>query len=775
MKRIYSYIGCLVVFLLVLVACKDEVYVHPSEAGIPLAADIDVTIDVDQSINQVTFSVSNKRCMPVWIFDGKTYSTVNGLSKIYAKAGTYTVEVKLANANGVSDGSITKEFTINNTVVDFSAYIKRLAGDDKKEWMMAKGEQGHLGCGESGSDGLGWYSASPNEKAAMGLYDDVVTFGTDKSYHYNPGAGGTVFVNTGCSAFSEFNTNDGNDFMATVSEQTATYDFDIMGDDVYVTLPQRTLFPYIPNDAIYNSPRYKILSITPSKMELVADNGEIAWHYTLVSGETIKPGGYDADNACNMWNATNFTNEFWYAPGWAQIADPGFDINGNSYKVTLPEATTDQWQGQVKFLTDMATNSVNNYDFSAIFNSTKDHKGVTVKLVKTGDDDVYYFADMIKLKAYEDYTFIQTDMPGLDMDQVSLVLDFGGNEENTEVTISRIVLKEHSCDDGTVIAPPVEEDDVTWLPDAASNLWNSTTYTNFFYYAPGWAQIADPTIEVNGNSYKIALPTATSDQWQAQVHFKTEMSTNSATAYDFRCIFNATQDMKGVTVKLTLEGDDDTFYFTERVDLKAYEEYIFKQINMEGIDMDKVNLVFDFGGNADNTEVTVSSIVLQEHGAGKVSWNADSSCNLWNGATYNNTFYYAPGWAQIADPVIDVNGNSYKIGLPSATSDQWQAQVHFCTDMASNSANSYDFHCILSSTQDMSGATIKLTKEGDDNTFYFTERVKLAAFEDYVFEMTGMAGIDMEKINLVFDFGGNADNTEVTVSKIIFKESGCNN
>ena len=213
MKRIYNYIGCLFMLLLALSGCKDEVYVHPSEAGIPLATDMDITIDVDQEINQVTFSISNKKCMPVWIFDGKTYSTVNGLSKIYTKAGTYSVEVKVANANGVSDGSITKEFTIDNTIVDFSAYIKRLAGDDQKEWMMAKGEAGHLGCGESGSDGLGWYSASANEKAAWGLYDDIVTFGADKSYIYNPGAGGSVFVNPGYTLFIHYYPNVGIYFM----------------------------------------------------------------------------------------------------------------------------------------------------------------------------------------------------------------------------------------------------------------------------------------------------------------------------------------------------------------------------------------------------------------------------------------------------------------------------------------------------------------------------------------------------------------------------------
>ena len=138
MKRIYSYLASLLILLLAFTACSPEDVMHPSEAGLPLAADIDVDITVDQTINQVTFTMNNKGCMPVWIFDGKTYSTVNGISKIYGKAGTYTVDVKVANANGISDGVVTKSFTIDNSIVDFTSYIKKMAGDTTKAWMIAK-------------------------------------------------------------------------------------------------------------------------------------------------------------------------------------------------------------------------------------------------------------------------------------------------------------------------------------------------------------------------------------------------------------------------------------------------------------------------------------------------------------------------------------------------------------------------------------------------------------------------------------------------------------
>ena len=91
---------------------------------------------------------------------------------------------------------------------------------------------------------------------------------------------------------------------------------------------------------------------------------------------------------------------------------------------------------------------------------------------------------------------------------------------------------------------------------------------------------------------------------------------------------------------------------------------------------------------------------------------------------------------------------------------------------------------VLNSSQKLK-ATLKMVLHGDDNAFYFVERVDLAAYEDYTFEQTAkstlytfeqtaMPGIDMNNVDFVLDFGSNPDNTEVTVSNIILKESSCN-
>ncbi|MBX2966571.1 MAG: hypothetical protein KF845_10525 [Cyclobacteriaceae bacterium] len=620
MKRIFSNTYFLsVLMLFVAVSCMEE-YNRPSEKDVPLAANIDVDIVVDQEINQVTFNLKNKSSYPVWIFEEPNrteYSTINGLTKIYAVAGTYTVEIKIGNTNGVSDGSITRTFTINNSMVNFDLYVGMLAGSGTKNWSIARTEAAHLACGPSGTIGTEWWSAAPDEKANEGVYDDLLTFGNDYSYTYNPGSGGTVYVNKDVTVplLAPHNTHDGNDFMAPVSEQNTTYSIVAEGNDVFVVFPAGTLFPYIANDDAYNTPKYKLAGISSSRIVLVIDNGGIAWHYILTAGKG--PGGYDPNNDCNKWKTATFNTWFWYAPGWNQIADPGFEADGNSYRITLPEATFEQWQAQMAFLTNMSTEASKKYDFSAIINSNKAHGNVTVKLVHESDDGVFYFEEGITLKANEDYTFIKTGMDGMDIQNLRLFLDFGGNEANTIVTVSRIVLKENSCDDGTVIEEPEEPDNVNWLPNSDCNLWKNVDFVNHFYYAPGWSPIyegpAYSGFTGNTNSYTISYPTATSDQWQNQVHFRTtNIATTVDKSYDFRCILNSTKNINGVTIKLTKVGDDATAFFTRRVNIIAFEDHVFKMPNMEGLDIDNISLVFDFGGNPDNTEVTISSIILKE-------------------------------------------------------------------------------------------------------------------------------------------------------------------
>lgn len=43
-----------------------------------------------------------------------------------------------------------------------------------------------------------------------------------------------------------------------------------------------------------------------------------------------------------MWKSAVVAEPaFYYAPGWVQIANPEYTLNGSTYKVTLPIATTE--------------------------------------------------------------------------------------------------------------------------------------------------------------------------------------------------------------------------------------------------------------------------------------------------------------------------------------------------------------------------------------------------------------------------------------------------
>ena len=66
MKTIWQYIA-IAALAVSAAACTPE-YPVPTQAGLPQASDLDVTITVDQETNYVTFVMNNKGVVPVWIF-----------------------------------------------------------------------------------------------------------------------------------------------------------------------------------------------------------------------------------------------------------------------------------------------------------------------------------------------------------------------------------------------------------------------------------------------------------------------------------------------------------------------------------------------------------------------------------------------------------------------------------------------------------------------------------------------------------------------------------
>lgn len=441
-------------------ACSEDSVYNVDINAVPMAADYadNINITVDQATNTAYFEFTGKGVYPVWIIDGKSYSSAHTFSRYYRKAGEYSVEVKIGNANGMSQGTLTKTFTIDKTAMN--------------------------------------------------------------------GFGGFVYE-------SDF----------------------------------------------------------------------------------------------NLWNgATKKEPSFFYAPGWNQIANPAYSFDGDAYTVTLPEATTEQWQAQMHIGTDICLEEGKKYDGSFIFTSTMDMKNITLKIHPDGDDDdddshSFFPNQKINLTAGEPATFWFSELEAVvPMDNLVFTLDFGGNPAGVEVTVENFVIKDHANDDGTVLPDLPSTPEPDWADvNSADNLWAGCTFTNSFYYAPGWSQIADPVLTFDGKNFSVELPTATTDQWQAQVMFHTDLSADTSTPYDFKITLKSNCDLGSVMVKLvqTDEPDakhDNNFFFAETVALAADAPTTFWVAGVKAAEaMHAISLVLDFGGCADNTVVEVSDIILQVH------------------------------------------------------------------------------------------------------------------------------------------------------------------
>ena len=646
MNKIYNKVTSGVLFsllactALLFTACSPEEFEGADPNGLPTVSGVDFNISVDQETNQMVATYTPQPgTYPVWILDGTSYSTLQEVGYKNSEAGTHTIELRLGNRNGISQTGIKKEYTFNETKIDYSNDFRRIAN---KEWRIDHKEVAHMACGPAGTAGTGWWSAQPDEKKDFGVYDDRIIFSADNlkggAFTYNAGVDGLTYVNTGTTKWGSH----GEDWDAVIvdGEQVSSWSFEVydwedadgnVTKQTYIQLAPNTAFPYISSDEQYENPRFRIESLTAKKMVLIYEpkNRSIAWRLIFTSDPEEKGFfGFDANSDFNMWKNVDYNMFFWYAPGWNQIADPTFEAGNNDYTVFLPEATTDQWQAQMAFkTTNISTSADKNYDFSCILTSDKDLNGVTVKLVMDGDDNVFYFADRIDLKAGESYIFWKRDMPGIDMERVNLFFDFGGCQAGTTVNISNIVLKDHANDDGTVLPVIPDEPTVEWVdvnsPDNLGAGFNTAGTMGFWWADGGWQQIADPGFSFANGVYTITANDATSAEWQAQCSITgVPLHIEKGQGYDVRVTITTNMDLARATVKVNKDpdvtNDPNTLCYNGKFALEDGEN-VLQFVNVVAkngediIEFDQGKMIFDFGGCPAGFEAKISNIIIQKH------------------------------------------------------------------------------------------------------------------------------------------------------------------
>ena len=787
-------------------ACSPDEFEGANPNGIPTMEGVDFQITVDQETNQMVANYSPAAgTYPVWILDGTAYSTLNEVGYKNDEAGTHTVELRLGNRNGISQAGIKKEYTFNETKIDYSADFRRITG---KEWRIDNKEAAHMGCGEAGTDGSNWWAAGPDDKKAFGVYDDRLTFTAETrkggNYTYSAGEDGMTYVNKE----TQWANGATEDVDVALGDQTATWNFEELDwtdkdgnvtKQRYIRLSANTLFPYISSDAQYADPLFRVEQLTNSKIVLVYDKPDrsIAWRFILTSKEGEKEfTGFDPNSDFNLWKGITPTMSFYYNPdpSWGNEQTDYFASlfkgGDNEYDVTIPQECFSEWQAQVHFHTNLVTSAAINYDFSCILNADRDIEGVVVKLTNEDDTEAIIDAHNVNLKAGEDYIFWMSDIAGKVLNPVKLVLDFGHATGETHVNISSIVLKDHANDDGTVLPNenPVNPDApvMDWEYESDANQWkavdNGTLFDAFgYYFAAGsdWHPIDYTEATHNGDTYELTLPAENGEsQWQSQFHIDTKLTASAAKAYNFYMVMEVDNDCPQVTIKLTDAGDNN-FFCEGRHDVKADEPFIYKVTGAtlkEGKDAEAIRLFFDFGGSPANTHVKISKIFFEE----AVTLNYDDADNLWKTVDDGSMFdafgyYFASGsdWHPIDYTEVTHNGDTYELTLPAENGEsQWQSQFHIDTKLKASAAKQYNFQLQMETDADCPGVTIKLTDAGDTN-FFCEGRHDITADEPFVYTLknaTLKEGKDADAIRLFFDFGGSPVGTHVKISKIVFKE-----
>ena len=826
MKRFFKYIAVAMAMSLLAIGCTTEI-LTPDQNKLPEASSLDVVIDVDQATNYVTFSVKNTALVPMWIFgedkiDGKANKkyayTGNGVSLRIREAGTHQVEVKAYNAHGISVGSKIVEYTLDNTYrdpFDPTPYMKAIAG----EWQWNSEVAGHFGCGEPGTDGTNWWSCGANEKADWSLYDDRMTFTADGVYTYNPGDG-QVYVNKDSGFKNEYNTNDGNDYLAPIDEYTTSYTIENSWNDagieeIYLVLPEGSNLSYIPNPEALTSPRWRFLETKTSaikkKMSLVIDNGGIAWKYEFIPAVKVatpeellagtsaegKVWVLDTESRGHLGCGESVENPAgWWAAGANEKAGTGLYDDEITFYPDGKYTYSSGADGKMYInwgVTAIGPNPGAEPDIDIEWpftESTYAFDGETITLA-ANTPMVYVPSDHVWANPIFHVTAISetsltvvADNPGCYWQMIFKARDIqgpagptlNGTELPAEISVSQgdlIEVGNLNLDEIWVDPDFFEvsgnalkfkavagdyhfsyDKNAKWIKVVPMYNGAKATYENgkaLWIIGDGGGK---PTTDylIGWNTGEAPLPCAQIGENTYQITLAMKAEGGSVKVFgqaDWGLEW--TKDKYGTVTDngfFHVPGDDGNIHTIEGTE-PGY--YTFTFVDNDGI-----------------LDMTVDKVKETVFDA------SDATHNMWlNKNLLSMSYYYAPGWAQIADPAVEEDGNSYVISLPEATTDQWQAQVAFHTDMTSSAAKTYDFQCVLTSNQDHPGVTIKLVLSGggdNDNIFYFADRHPLKADEEYAYRMADMPGIDMDKISLFFDFGGNAAGTEVNVRDVLFQE-----
>lgn len=772
MKKLFKYIAALAASVMAF-GCYPEV-LTPDAGMIPSASEFDIDIAIDDETNFVTFTMNNPGVVPMWIFgdqkidkaDNNKYAyTANGITLRFREEGVHYLEVKAYNANGVSLGSLDTSFVMKQTYhdpFDAAPYIKKLA----QKWQWNYEKDGHFGCGPNMNEPATWWSAKANEKADWGLYDDIMTFTDTFTYTFNPGKDNLVYVNAGFSALGS--SPDGNDFCVEIPEYTTTYtlenNWNEAGiEEIWLSLPAQKNLSYIPNQSMYDEPRFLVSSLSASEVKLAAknvengldDNGNmtyISWLYNLVPAgaspaellagsddkgkvwilDSAKKGhigcGEQVATPDGWWSAAPeekkdfgiYDDAITFYPNGKYVYDSGEDgmmyINKEVTLVGPGEAATDDYDVE-----------------QADVESTYTFDGSSIVLPE-GTPFVYVSSDALWMKP--EFTVVELTETTLKL------VSYAQTTGNPSGIAWQYIFKARDIEapSGPMVngkAMPVELSVKQGDALAITNLDLSSTWVDpdFFDIAAG------NTLKFKAIDGDYKFTYDSDAKWIKVVPMKDgELAT-----YDSAKALWIIGDNAGKPNDSNLIGwtpanalpmaqiSENTYQITLAVKAAGGSFKIFGQAEWGREFTNANHTTLDLGlfhvttgsGDGDPGNIYANDgvadgyytmTVVDDNGTLTASVadykgiDPASDANMWNNAKIDVSFYFAnDSWQQVADPEYSVENGVHTLVVPEGTgASHWQGQTVFNhTGLVLTPGKKYDFSVKLTSSEDHSQVTIK--------------------------------------------------------------------
>ena len=270
--------------------CQPKEVVGPEMGPAPTSDQLNFTVDyTTPNIVQLT-NQSAVDGIPFWDFGNNQSGKGQKQKVIYPYKGDYVVTMTLYGRGG--SAKIQKTVTIDTTDLSLMCDDETLnlisGGCDNHEgkvWVWDQTMPGHFGVGPADSDSPIWWSAAPNDKAGLGLYDDRMIFSMD-GMKFTYDNHGDTYVNKDFYADFGLASAPSADFTAeyTPSDQMTWNVVESDGKKI-LSFTHNGFMSYY-----YGVPvSYEIKEISEDKMYLISRHDGLAWFYHFKVEDTVAP------------------------------------------------------------------------------------------------------------------------------------------------------------------------------------------------------------------------------------------------------------------------------------------------------------------------------------------------------------------------------------------------------------------------------------------------------------------------------------------------------